>query len=357
MGFIILIFIIVPLILLIKKGSPAVKQYKNLIVYIIKVIVGMFIIGIPLELFKASPDTNSTIFKLYLIGAAAFFVIRILTYKTRVNRYISEYLVGVVADNSRTNQLTEASFFSQPKTKVLLDERVKVGGQTSYQFMQNCLRENVLSAFKYNFQRELYDGGNEAKDRVFFRYEFHNYDLYLEEQGMDFIDTLESFNIVKSGFLYVENEALFSAAFFSKEIFERMKAEFVPFLAKDPKLSDVPFTLDFLWRTMYQQETLNAYIEKDALDMLASDKDLFEEEFVNLYSGVAMEEINNSVDSGRLNVIPNPNDNNKQAYLLNHADENGIIKEEFGMSAEKHRVTLDLDLDSNQLDDLEGCPA
>lgn len=352
MGFIIIVFIIIPLVLLIKKGSPAVKQYKNLIVYIIKVLVIYIIISLPLSLFKLSPEAGMTITKIYLIGAVIFFVGRILTYKNRANRYVSEYIVGVVADNSKTNQLTEASFFRQPKTQSLLSERVKVGKQTNYEFLQQCLRENIYDSLKYAFQRELFSNDQIITDRVFFYYEFYDYDLYCNEQNIDLVDVLSSFNIIQTLFTYVPG-----SVFFSNDLLERMQADFIPFISKEPKLSDVPFSSKYLENTMYSNGTLSPYISQDALAALDSNRNLFEEDFIELYHGVANEDINRYVAEGKLNVLPNQNDDKKQIYSLKHEDENGIIQEEYGQSAEQHRVTLDIDLPSDQLDDLDGCPA
>lgn len=327
-------------------------KHRYLIKYAIKAFIGFWIWGILGGALGKLDDDFGIWCLYYFIAVIGFYAVKMLTFKFRVRSYINNYLVQVVADNSRTNQLTEESFFSQPKTKKLLSEKANVENQTSRQFMQDCLYSTVMMSLKNTFINRLFENENVVNDRVFFYYEFNNYLYYLDEQGMDLIDVLENFNIVQSRFCYIEG-----AVFFSNELFERMTDDFIPFLTKNPKLSDVPFSAEYLSKTMYEQGMLSPYVSDNALECLRKDKELFEDDFIDLYGGVANEEIQIAIKQGKLNVQPNPNDKERQAYSLKHEDENGIIQSEYGMDFEQHRVDCDINLTSDQLDDLEGCPA
>ncbi len=347
---IIIILFIVAVFIIIKFY----RSHKHLIKFVIKALVGLYIwliLGAGLDKY----DDNSSLLLwviFYIIAASGYYAVRQLTFKFWVDRYINTYLAQVLADHSRNIQLTEASFFKQPKAKKLLSEKKIVDGKTSREFMQERFRNSVFDSLKNAFQRELFSNGQVITDRVFFYYEFYDYELYCDEQHIDLVDVLSSFNIIQTGFTYVPG-----SVFFSNNLLERMQVDFIPFISKEPKLSDVPFSSEYLENTMYSNETLSPYISQDDLAALASNRELFEEDFIELYHGVANEDINRYVAEGKLNVLPNPNDDKKQTYSLKHEDENGIIQEEYGQSAEQHRVTLDIDLPSDQLDDLDGCPA
>lgn len=345
---IIIILLIVIFIFILKF----LNKHKYLIKYAVKAYIGLWIwlfIGVAIG---KTDDELFPWFVYYLIAVIGFYAAQKLTFQFRAKKYISDYLIKVVADNSRTNQLTEASFFSQPGTKKLMSQKAKVGEQTSHQFMQECLRSTVLTSLRNTFINRLFINGNVVNDRVFFYYEFNDYIYYLDEQKMDLIDVLSNFNIVQSGFSYIQG-----AVFLSNELLERMTNDFIPFLTKNPKLSDVPFSEEYLSKTMYEQGTLSPYVTDLALDCLKNNRDLFADDFIAMYNGVAIEDIKVAIEQGKLNVQPNPNDKKKQAYSLKHEDENGIIQSEYGMDFEQHRVNIDINPTPDQLDDLEGCPA
>ena len=70
-------------------------------------------------------------------------------------------------------------------------------------------------------------------------------------------------------------------------------------------------------------------IYQEDLAALTSNRELFEDDYIELYHGVANEDINRYVAEGKLNVLTIPNDDKKKTYSLKHEDENGIIKEEY----------------------------
>ena len=345
--------VIILFIIAIIFGIRLVYKHRYMIKYAIVAFLGIWVWAFIGAMFgKLEDDSIDGWFLFYLIAVVGFYIYKMVTYKNRVKKYIGEYVGNVVADHSHTIQMTEASFFSQPKTKKMMGEKAKVDEMTTREFMQKCFHDIVFDSLKNAFQRELFRNGNVITDRVFFYYEFYDYDLYCDEQHIDLVDVLSSFNIIQTGFTYVPG-----SVFFSNDLLERMQADFIPFISKDPKLSDVPFSSEYLEKIMYSNEVLSPYISQEDLDALASNRELFDDDYIDLYHGVTNEDIKRYVEEGKLNVLPNQNDNKKQLYSLKHEDENGIIKEEYGQSSEQHRVTLDIDIPADQLDDLDGCPA
>lgn len=345
--------VIILFIIAIILGIRLVYKHRYMIKYAVVAFIGLWVWAFIGAMFgKLEDDSISGWFLFYLIAVVGFYIYKMVSYKHRVQKYTGEYVEQVLADHSKTIQMTEASFFNQPKTKKLMGEKTKVDEMTPREFMQKCLHDTVMTFLKNDFQKELFRNGQVITDRVFFYYEFYDYDLYCDEQHIDLVEVLSSFNIIQTGFTYVPG-----SVFFSNDLLEQMQTDFIPFISKEPKLSDVPFSPEYLEKTMYSNGALSPFISQEDLAALASNRELFEDDYIDLYHGVANEDINRYVAEGKLNVLPNPNDDKKQTYSLKHEDENGIIQEEYGQSAEQHRVTLDIDLSSDQLDDLDGCPA
>lgn len=353
---IIIILFIVALIFMYKFASKLYRKFWYIIHFFFTAIV-ILMVGSFLKI----PDS---LYILLNLAAAGFFFGMWFNYKKRAERYINDYLTQYLANPAQDKVFSEAIFLNQPKTRKLLGERYSVDGKTTKEFLQQCLRKVVLEFLKNIFMSKLFNNGQIITDRIFFYNEFYDYLSYLNEQNMELAEVLADFNIVQSGFSYVPD-----CAFFSNDLLARIEEEFVPFISGNQKLSDVPFSWNYLTDTMVGQDALSPYIAADMVERFKKleDSDFIDviSDFYELYGCIAEADINKYLEKGKLDKVPNlsydeknnSHDIEKYNYSLKHEDENGIIPEEYGMSSEQHRVTFEVDLDSNQLDDLDGCPA
>lgn len=280
---------------------------------------------------------------------AAICIYMALSYKSRVLKFATMFTYNVVNKIDKQNKLMETAFFSQPKVKRFLKEKTMVDGDTNYHYLQSALRIAVLSSLKQLFSKELSEKG----DKIFFFYSYYYYEPYLAEQNMDLIDTLDSFKLINSSFCYVQDKETGDGGFFSQNILDEITQNFIAFLKSFPKLSGVPFSVDYLFNTMYSNGFLNPYFYDEDLELLKGDRELYEGDFLTIYDGAMNEEMRISLDNGQIKSAPKQNENDEDTYILNHEDANGVISEEYGQACEQHRGSLDID---EPVDELAGCP-
>lgn len=273
------------------------------------------------------------------------------TYKSRVEKYIAEYVNNICNNIDRQNTITESSFFSQEQTKSLLQEGFKVNGMTAENFMKAALRNSVISGIRKEFTEEMEESKSKDMGSISFYYTYADFLPYLEEQNMSLTGIIESFGILNTTYWYIED-----VAFFSDLLFTDLMSAFEQKLKTVPKLSEVPFSKEFLLNYMYSCRLFDSYINKTDLDCLKDNPDLFKEEFDNLYSAMTNTGLDIEIDKKLINVQPDIDEDNEYLYSLNHEDENGIIKEEYGKQFEQHREPFDGIVSDEQRMQLVGVP-
>lgn len=289
------------------------------------------------------------------IGTIAIAVICIymrISYRSRIFNYAFTYIHNIENGTDKQNNLTDVSFFSQKKVIGFLAERAHVDGISSYNYIQDIFRECVLISLKKYFCNEL----SENNDRIFFFYEYSSYIPYLYEHNMDLLDTLSSFEIINSDFLYIKNKETGDGVFFSDNIFDKIIQNVMQFLKENPKLSDVPFSKNYLFNSMYNNGLLNPYIPEVNLELLQEDPELYEGDFLELYSGITNEGIQFALNNEQIKPGPKQNKKDEDTFILIHENEDGIIEKEYGFESEMHRATLDNELSSEEMNELKGCP-
>ncbi len=302
------------------------------------------------SVFLVDSGLYKTILQWGLILLVLKFIYNRVFFKSRVKKYSSKYVKNIANGSDKDNDITEACFFAQDKVKKFLSQKKNVDGESSQVYLQKILRKTVLSKLAEQFRSELISGNKVVTDRIFFYYEFYHYIKYFNEQNMNFIDYLDSLGIIDSSFVYIDD-----VAFFSNDILGQITDNFIPFLKKNPCLSGVPFSVNYLFDSMYRQGFLNNYISALNLELLRKDEELYEDDFISLYGAVANEELEIAINNNVINEMPKSNDNTETTYSLSHENQYGIIDEEYGLDLEKNRVPFDID--TNELDAMDGIPA
>ncbi len=274
------------------------------------------------------------------------FIYNRVFFKSRVKKYIRKYIKNIDNFKDRENDMTEACFFEQAMVKKFLKQRKNVNGGASYVYLQKILKETVLLRLKKQFYSNLIFKNKVNTERIFFYYEFYHYVNYFKEQKISFIDYLDNLGIIDSYFVYIDD-----VAFFSNDILNQITNNFIPYLKENPNLSEVPFSENYLFNSMYNNGFLNNHIQASHLELLRADKKLFEEDLIDLYSAVINEELENAIDNNLINEIPKKDEDDEVTYSLSHENEDGIIEKEYGLNFEQNRVSCDVD--TSELDNLD----
>ena len=326
-----------------------IKEKVTSLIKIILTIVAVIIVGF-IALYIITTDLFQILFVCCLILTVLYFIYIKALFKSRVKKYTLQYVNNIDNGIDKENDITEDCFFTQDKVKKFLSQKKTVDGENSHVYLQKILRETALSGLANKFRSKLISKDNVVTDRIFFYYEFFFYKKYLDEQNIDFINYLDSLGIINSKFVYIDD-----VAFFSNDIFGQITDDFIPFLKENPMLSDVPFSVNYLFNSMYYQGFLNNYIDSLDLELLRENKKLYEDDFISLYGAVVNEELEIAINNNTINEMPKTNDNTETTYSLSHENQDGIIEEEYGMDFEENRVSFDID--TNELDAMDGIPA
>lgn len=274
-----------------------------------------------------------------------------VAYKPRVEKHLAEYINNINDGIDNQNLITEASFFSHPQTQSLLAEGHDIDGVSAEDFMKATLRNFVIDGIKKRFTEEFESSKNKNSGKIFFYYDYSAFLPYLEEQNIHLTEIIDSFGILNTTYWYIED-----LAFFSDLLLKNLMSVFKQKLITVPELAEVPFSKEFLLNYMQSCKFLDRYISETDLDCLRDNPELFEDDFNYLYLAMTNTELDISIEKNWIKAQPDINKNNEYLYSLNHEDENGIVREEYGQQFEQHRVSFDEDLSANQINELKGCP-
>lgn len=359
-----IIGIIIALVLIF-GGKVVVKKVGKVAKKAVKIIilccVYMLYMGLIANLFADISDFLMVLF--WLIPVAVWFVRRKLTFGSRVNKQITDYINFVLNEDTTGKTILLSDFLALDTTQKLMKERKQVNDQPVSQYVSQQFDQIFYSTLRSRIQEDKID----QNERIYFYREYYKFLDYLECCNVELADYIDKVSAVDMSYVYVPG-----LAFFSSKILDKITESFLPFVESVPELKDAPFSTYTLMNKAYQEGFLNPYIEESTLQAFEDDPDLHEGFFSNLnhkfsdlnhkmlvsdlYLKILDSEIENCIEQKEIvhSTMHAQEDNDNEEYFeLNHASPDGI--EEYGSEIEAHRIAME-DAEDD-LDMLEGCAA
>ena len=340
---------IVIALVLIFGGKSIAKKAGALAKKIIKIVVlgyaYMIFIGLIGYLFA---DTSRFLTILFcLIPVAVWFVRRKLTFGSRVNKQITNYINFILNEDTTGKTILLSDFLALDTTQKLMSERKQVDDKPVSQYVSQQFDQIFYSMLRSRIQEDKID----QNERIYFYWEYYKYLDYLECCDVELADYIDKVSAVDMSYVYVSG-----LAFFSSKILDKITESFMPFVESVPELKDAPFSTYTLKNKAYQEGFLDPYIKESTLQAFDDDPDLYKDDFSDLYHKILDFEIDNCIANQEIvhSTMQAHNEDDKEEYFeLNHASPDGI--EEYGEDIEQHRISMEDSQDD--LDMLEGCAA
>ncbi len=272
-----------------------------------------------------------------------------ITYRLRVKRHVKKYVALASKSTAAITALTSASFFADPKTIKLSEERRKVGKLTTYEFLDQLYEKAVHSRLASTFRKKLYPDRKHYVDRVFFSFELKRFELYFDNNNENMMDFLAQLSFVNKGFIYWDD-----VAFLSIELHQKIKEALLCSIAAEETLADVPFSKEYLYRVLADNGFLHPFLDPVDISIMPECPDLVEG-YRCLNEYIAQEALDDAVVAAKIDKLPTQG-KDRELFVLRHENENGIIEQEYGQELEAHRVTFNGDTSAE--DELDGldCP-
>lgn len=344
----IIIGIIIALVLIF-GGKAIAKKAGALAKKIIKIVVlgyaYMFYMSLVVGWFA---DTSVFLMLLFcVLPVAVWFIRRKLTFGSRVNKQITNYINFVLNEDTTGKTILLSDFLALDTTKKLMNERKQVNDQPVSQYVSQQFDQIFYSTLRSRIQEDKID----QNERIYFYWEYYKFLDYLECCNVELADYIDKVSAVDMSYIYVSG-----LAFFSSKILDKITESFLPFVESVPELKDAPFSTYTLKNKAYQEGFLNPYIKESTLQAFEDDPDLYKDDFSDLYHNILDFEIGNCIEQKEIvhsTMHAQEDDDDEEYFELNHASPDGI--EEYGSEIEAHRIAMEDDEDD--LDMLEGCAA
>ena len=334
----IIIGIIIALVLIF-GGKAIAKKAGALAKKIIKIVVlgyaYMFYMSLVVGWFA---DTSVFLMLLFcVLPVAVWFIRRKLTFGSRVNKQITNYINFVLNEDTTGKTILLSDFLALDTTKKLMNERKQVDDKPVSQYISQQFDQIFYSTLRSRIQEDKID----QNERIYFYWEYYKFLDYLECCNVELADYIDKVSAVDMSYIYVSG-----LAFFSSKILDKITESFLPFVESVPELKDAPFSTYTLKNKAYQVGFLDPYIKESTLQAFDDDPDLYKDDFSDLYHNILDFEIGNCIEQKEIvhsTMHTQEDDDDEEYFELNHASPDGI--EEYGSEIEAHRIAMEDDED------------
>ena len=263
----IIIGIIIALVLIF-GGKAIAKKAGALAKKIIKIVVlgyaYMFYMSLVVGWFA---DTSVFLMLLFcVLPVAVWFIRRKLTFGSRVNKQITNYINFVLNEDTTGKTILLSDFLALDTTKKLMNERKQVDDKPVSQYISQQFDQIFYSTLRSRIQEDKID----QNERIYFYWEYYKFLDYLECCNVELADYIDKVSAVDMSYIYVSG-----LAFFSSKILDKITESFLPFVESVPELKDAPFSTYTLKNKAYQVGFLDPYIKESTLQAFDDDPDLY----------------------------------------------------------------------------------